>query len=245
MIKSEVHFESKAPNLQPALIRGFLAQPENSADVSLGGVIVIHEIFGLSDHIKEVTCHLAEAGYTALGIDLFTREGAPPPITGGFQPLRDFVEKISDAQLMADLSAAGDYLRTLPYSNGRVGAVGFCYGGRVSMLLCASDPTINACVSYYGRVSGLHTANQPSYPIDVVASFHSPLLAHFGADDTAIPPAEANKLEAAMKESGKSGEVYVYEGAGHAFNNDTRESYNAGAAAEAWERTLGWLKNYL
>jgi carboxymethylenebutenolidase len=208
-------------------------------------VIVVHEIFGLTDHIRDVACRLAQAGYTGLAVDLFTREGSPPPMSGGFGPMMEFVGKILDRQIFADLGAGMRSLRSRPDANGKVGIVGFCWGGRVSMLFDGAAPHLNAAVAYYGRVSGAKTENQPEHPIDAAAHMHCPLLCHFGEKDTSIPPSEAEKLRDALKAHHKTAEVFVYEGAGHAFNNDTREAYVPAAAKLAWGRTLDWYAKYL
>ncbi|HEV2472327.1 MAG TPA: dienelactone hydrolase family protein [Chthonomonadales bacterium] len=239
--KEEVTYPSQGGGGTERRIQAFLAVPKTAG--KRGSVIVIHEIFGLTDHIKDVTCRLAQAGFTALGVNLFTREGAPPPTSGGFAPLMQFVSAIPDRQILDDLKAAMAYLRAL--SNGKVGVVGFCWGGRISMLLDASAPDLNAAVAYYGRISGEKTANQPAFPIDVVAQMRAPLLGHFGAQDTGIPPAEANKLREALKAHHKTAEIFEYQDAGHAFNNDTRESYRPAAAHLAWQRTLDWFRKYL
>lgn len=241
--KSDITYPSKAGNGPQADIKAFLATPKTAG--KRGGVLVVHEIFGLTDHIKDVACRLAQAGFDALAVDLFTREGAPPPTSGGFQPLMAFVGKIPDSQIMDDLKAGMAFLRARPDSNHKVGIVGFCWGGRVSMLFDAAAPTLNAAVAYYGRISGPKTDNQPAHPIDLVAKMHAPLLGNFGAEDTGIPPAEAEKLRAALKDHHKTAEIYVYEHAGHAFNNDTRESYRPEVAKVAWQHTLDWFKKYL
>jgi carboxymethylenebutenolidase len=227
----------------PKEISAFLASPRSSS--RRGGVIVIHEIFGLTDHIKDVACRLAQAGYDAIAPDLFTREGSPPPLSGGFEPLMKFATAIPDAQVLADLKAAMKHLRALPNSNHKVGCVGFCWGGRMSMLLDADAHNLDAAVAYYGRVSGATTENQPQNPIDVVEKMHAPLLGHFGAEDQSIPPAEANKLRDALARHRKTAEIYVYEHAGHAFNNDTREGFRPEAAQLAWQRTLDWFEHFL
>lgn len=241
--KSEITFTSKGADDKEATLKGFLALPKGKKRV--GSVIVIHEIFGLTDHIKDVACRFAQEGYVALAPNLFTREGEPPSMAGGFGPLMQFVGKISDKQIVADLNAAMKMLRGLKQSNKKVGIVGFCYGGRVSMILAGYAPDLNAAVAYYGRISGNKTEAQPAHAIDLVEKMKAPLLGHFGALDNGIPPSEADKLRDALKQHNKIGEIYVYEGAGHAFNNDTRESYRPEIAKQAWQRTLDWFKHNL
>lgn len=236
--KSDVTFRSGGHE-----VKAFVATPKTEA--KRGSALVIHEIFGLTDHIKDVACRLAQAGYIGLAPDLFTREGAPPSTPGDFTALREFVGKIPDSQIIDDLRAGIEFLRGRSDSNGKVGIVGFCWGGRVSMLLAGQAPNLDAAVAYYGRISGEPTATQPAQPIDLAAQMHAPLQGHFGAEDHAIPPAEAEKLRAALAEHHKTAEIYVYEQAGHAFNNDTRENYRPEAARMAWQRTLDWFARYL
>lgn len=240
--RTTIHFRSSYEG-HPAEIEAFLAVPKSHG--RRAGIVVIHEIFGLTDHIRDVACRLAQAGYVALAPNLFTRSGSPPPLSGGFGPLGEFVAKVPDAQLMADLESGISYLGHRHDATGKIGCIGFCWGGRISMLLDAASPRIDAAVAYYGRISGTATVNQPSYPIDVVGKMHAPLLGNYGADDTGIPPSEAEKLKAALLAAHKTAEIYVYEGAGHAFNNDTRESYRPAAAKLAWQRTLNWFGHYL
>ena len=244
--KSSIVIEGYADKSDPARsakYNAFLVHPKSGA--KRGSVIVVHEIFGLTDHIKDVACRYAQAGYTALAPDLFTREGTPPPMSAGFGPLMEFVNKITDAQIMGDLDGASQTLRAMRASNGKVGMVGYCWGGRVSMLYDAHAPALNAAVAYYGRISGKATPGQPTHPIDVAAKMHAPLLGNFGAEDTGIPPAEVDKLREALKAAHKTAELYEYEGAGHAFNNDTRESYRPEAAKLAYRRSLEWFEKYL
>lgn len=222
---------------------GFLAQPKDGA--KRGSVIVVHEIFGVTGHIKDVACRYAQQGYTALAINLFTREGEPPPMSGGFDALREFVGKIPDAQVMGDLDGAMEFLRDGEDSNGKVGIVGYCWGGRVAMLYDAHAPTLDAAIAYYGRIVGEPTPAQPHSPLDLAAQMHAPLLGHFGVEDTSITPAHAAQLRKALEAARKTAEIYVYANAGHAFNNETRESYRPEAAQVAFQLSLGWFDKYL
>ena len=244
--RQTVEIEGYADPADPArskMFKAFVVHPKT--ETKRGTVLVVHEIFGLSDHIKDVACRYAQAGYTAIAPDFFTREGTPPPMSGGFGPLMEFVGKVTDAQVNGDLDGAAKYARALPASNGKVGIVGYCWGGRVAMLYDAHAPALNAAIAYYGRISGKPTPGQPTHPIDVADKMNAPLLGIFGAEDTGIPPAEVNKLRDALKAAHKTAELYEYEGAGHAFNNDTRESYRADAAKLAYTRSLEWFGKYL
>ena len=242
IVRSDIAFESKHSDAT-AQVKAFLASPKTNH--KRGGVIVVHEIFGLTDHIKSVAVRLAEAGYDAIAVDFFTNSGPLPDYKTDFKPLAEYVGKIPDSQIVSDTAGAAKTLRALPHSNGKVGIIGFCWGGRISMLYDAAAPDLNAAVAYYGRISGEKTANQPEYPIDVAAKMNAPLLGAFGAEDKGIPPTEVKKLEDALKAAHKTAELHEYEKAGHAFNNDTRESYRPEAAKLAWKRTLDWYHKYL
>lgn len=229
--------------LPDAQLNAFLAQPQGGE--SRPAVIVVHEIFGLTDHIKDVACRFARAGFTALAPDLFTREGTLP-LDQGFDAIRAIVGNIPDARLVSDLNTCAAWLRAVPGAAGPVGLVGFCWGGRVAMLLAGNTGDVQACVAYYGRVEGDKTAAQPAHPIDIVESINSPLMGHFGGQDHAIPVEGVRRLENALKSAGKLSEIFVYEEAGHAFNNDTREqAFHADSASIAMQRTHDWFKTHL
>lgn len=244
MMSREITFPSQAVPDQETNIKGFLALPEG--DTKRGSVLVVHEVFGLTEHIRDVARRFAEAGFIALAPDLLTREGEPPELKdGNFQPLRDFISAIPDSQILGDLKAALVYLRSLPETSEKVGLVGFCWGGRVSMLSAAELPELVACVAYYGRITGDKTANQPAYPLDVAENMVVPLLGQFGVEDQSIPVSDVERLRDTLKQKGKTSEFHIYENAGHAFNNDARPSYRAEAAQLAWQRTLDWFQKYL
>lgn len=248
--KKNVTFPSKTKDGKTARIKAFLATPIPPPNVRWkprGAVIVIHEIFGLNPHIKDVATRLAQAGYIALAPDLFTREGTPPKVEGNnFAPVMQFVGKVSDAQIAADLKSGVAYLQKQNFANGNVGIVGFCWGGRVSMLSAANVPELKAAVAFYGRIrADKPTDNQPQSPLDVAAKMTVPLMGHFGEQDGGIPVADVDALREALKQRNHPTELYVYPNAGHAFHNDTRESYRADAAKQAWSRTLEWFSKYL
>jgi carboxymethylenebutenolidase len=239
VVCENVSFESGAQR-----VNAFLARPRKKGRHP--SVIVIHEIFGVTDHIKDIAARLALAGYNGIAVDYFTREGKPPETTGDFRPLMEFVGKIPDSQIMADTKAAIAYLKTRPDTTPRVGTVSFCWGGRNAMLASAHVHELQAAVGYYGRLRvNPPTETMPNGPLDLVDRMTVPLMAHFGASDTSIPVADVDTFREDLKKRGRKAEIYVYEGAGHAFNNDTRPSYNAEAASQAWKRTLQWFGKHL
>ena len=206
---------------------GYYAEPVNGG--STAGVIVIHEIFGLTDHIRDVTRRVAKAGYLALAPDLASRAGGSKTATN----IPGALTSGSVDDRVADLKASAAYIEKQPDYNGRLGAVGFCFGGGMTLSFAAAEPKLRAAVPYYGPTPD---------PASVMSGTRAAILAHYGADDARVD-AGIPALEAALV--GKTFEKHLYPGAGHAFNNDTGPAYNEAAAVQAWGRTLAWLRHYL
>jgi carboxymethylenebutenolidase len=210
--------------------KGFLARPEDAGKHP--GVIVIHEIWGLVDHIKDVSKRLAGEGYVALAVDLFEEETA-----SDLEAARRFREKFTEEKILKDLQGGFDYLRTLPFVNvNRVGCVGFCMGGGLSLLFACRNKDLAAAVVFYGR--------NPS-PIDQVKNINCPVLCNYAGADMAMTESDINLLKETLTRYGKVFDVKVYPGAPHAFFNDTRASYRPEAAKDAWKRTLEFYARYL
>jgi carboxymethylenebutenolidase len=240
VVKEDVTYKSGDAN-----VKAFLAHSKDLKGKA-PGVIVIQEIFGLVDHIKDVACRLAQQGYVAIAPDLYTREGAIPQTTD-FTVLREFVGKIPDSQIIGDLKAAMDVLKSRnDVRADRIGAVGFCMGGLYALLLSANAPELKAAVPYYGRlVIPQKTANKPADPLDGVDRIHAAVQGHYGGADQGIPVDGVEKFRDALKKHNPNVEFYIYEGAPHAFHNDTRESYRPEPAKLAWQRTLAWFEKHL
>jgi carboxymethylenebutenolidase len=194
------------------------------------GIIVIHEWWGLNDNIRAMTRRLAGEGYNALAVDLYGGKVATTP---------DEARKLAGAAMadvdggMAILRAANDFLRK--EGAPRVGVIGWCFGGGWS-LNAAIDLPLDAAVMYYG---------QPVKERKRLAKLHAPLLGFFGADDRSIPPAAVHEMEGTLKQLGKSVEVHVYDGAGHAFANPSGTGYRPAAAEDAWKRTVDFFNQKL
>jgi carboxymethylenebutenolidase len=211
-------------------INGYLVRPAESA--KRGTVIVIHENRGLNPHIKDVARRVALEGYSAFAVDLLSRDGGTPEDA---DKARDMIGKL-DPELNAQrLAAAVPFFAAHPEGNGKVGAVGFCWGGGMVNQLAVRSPDLNAGVAYYGRQ--VDAARVPE--------IKAPLLLHYAGNDENINPGIA-AYEAALKANGKSYEIFMYPGAQHAFNNDTNEArYNKEAAELAWGRTIAFFKKNL
>jgi carboxymethylenebutenolidase len=211
-------------------IEGLLVRPAGG-DGPLPAVLVVHENRGLNPYIEDVTRRLGKAGYMALGPDGLTTLGGYP---GDDEKGRELQATIDPAKLMADFFASFEYLRDRPDSTGKVGCVGFCYGGGVCNALAVAYPELAASVPFYGR--------QPD-AADVPA-IEAPLLIHYAGLDERIN-AGWPAYEAALMANGKTYEAYVYEGANHGFHNDTTPRYDEAAATLAWDRTLAWFDRHL
>jgi carboxymethylenebutenolidase len=212
-------------------LKGYLVKPKDAAG-KLPTVIVIHENRGLNPHIKDVTRRVATEGFIALGLDYLSPMGGTPEDE---DKGREMIGQLKAPDVIAYGRAAVAYLKGRPDSNGKVGAVGFCWGGGAVNNLAVSEPNLNAGVAYYG--------GQPK--AEDVAKINAAMMMHYGGLDERIN-AGIPTYEAALKQAGKTFEIYVYEGANHAFNNDTNAArYDKEASDLAWRRTVGFLKKNL
>ncbi|HEY4188543.1 MAG TPA: dienelactone hydrolase family protein [Polyangia bacterium] len=210
--------------------RGYLVRPEKSAG-KLPAVLVIHENRGLNPHIEDIARRLALAGFVAFAPDaLFPLGGYP----GDEDKARALFAKLDQAKTREDFVAAAGVLRAQPGGNGRLGAIGFCYGGGVVNFLATRLPDLDAGVPFYGMAPALED----------VPKIKAPLLLHFAGNDERInsswPP-----YEKALETAHISYEAHVYPGVEHGFNNDTTPRYDAAAAKLAWQRSLDFLSHHL
>ncbi|HEX2725047.1 MAG TPA: dienelactone hydrolase family protein [Beijerinckiaceae bacterium] len=211
-------------------LQGYLARPK--AGGKHPAVLVIHENRGLNPHIKDVTRRVATEGFVALGLDYLSPIGGTP---ADEDKARDMIGTLKAPDIVASGKAAVAALASHPNSTGKVGAVGFCWGGGAVNNLAVAEPGLDAGVAYYGR--------QPA--ADQVASIKAPLMLHYAGLDEPIN-AGIPAYEAALKAAGKTYEVHVYQGVNHAFNNDTNAArYNKEAADLAWSRTVAFFRKHL
>lgn len=210
--------------------QGYLSVPEQGSGP---GVIVIQEWWGLVDHIKDVCDRFAKEGFVALAPDLYHGKTTKSPDEAGKLMM---ALRIDEAE--RDLAAAAKYLSTQDaVTSEKIGVVGFCMGGALSLYTATKNPHIGACVVFYGG----HPNVKPDLP-----NLHAPVLGLYAERDGFVTPALVREAESKLKELGKSVEVVMYPDADHAFFNDTRpEVYNAGAAEDAWRRTIEFLRKHL
>ena len=202
------------------------------------GVVVIMEAFGLNDHIKDVADRFAREGYIALAPDMYTREGNPDP--NDIDDVIKIMFSVPDSQAMADLDAAARHIKGQSDSNGKVGAIGFCSGGRYTLMFGCTSQNLDAAVDSAGGfiIQDDHPPTRPVSPIDMVNDLSCPLLGLFGEEDANPSPEHAERLKAELDKHAKTYELHMYPNAGHAFFADYRDSYRPVAAQDMWHRVL-------
>ena len=210
-------------------VEGLLARP--AAEGPFGAVLVVHENRGLNPYIEDVARRVAKAGFLALAPDGLTSLGGYP---GNDDDGRALQRELDRNRLLADFFAGFEHVRDHPLSNGRAGAVGFCYGGGVCNALAVAYPDMACSVPFYGRQA----------EAEDVPAISAPLLLHYASEDARVN-AGWPAYEAALNAHGKTYQAHMYEGAQHGFHNDTTPRYDAAAAALAWDRTLAWFEQYL
>ena len=227
-------------------IRGALARPEG--DGQRPGVVVLGDVFGLSDHFRDVAGRLAEAGYTALALDIFSRTGPPEarPVPEDLPKVAAFADRLPDQQVLGDVTSAVEWLKGQPDASGRVGGIGFCLGGMYTQMAMASPGGPDVGVDLYGRIRHARLSNAKlEHPIDMVPRTRGPLLALFGAKDAMITRGHIEALRRALTATGQPFEVHIYEGAGHGFFHIGRPEYHPASAFDAWQKSLDWFARYL
>ncbi len=229
-------------------VNAYLAAPVEEG--ARAGMIVIHEAGGLGVHIRDVVNRFANIGYVAIGVDLYTREGGPPP-AGDWDAIFARLFSMPDERVLGDLDGAAEVLRAREDSTGKVGAIGFCMGGRYSLLFATARGQLDAAVDCWGGFIDKATPDErstperPTPPLDLAPQLSCPLYAAFGAEDQNPSPELAGPLADAARASGNTIEAEVYEDASHAFFADYRPSYRPEPAHRLWERVVPFLDRNL
>jgi carboxymethylenebutenolidase len=208
-------------------------------------VLVIQEIFGVHEHIKDLCRRLAHSGYYAIAASLYARQGDPSKYTEIPKLISQLVSKVPDAGVISDLDATVAYAKSTGKADiRRLAVTGFCWGGRMTWLYAAHNKGLKAAVAWYGPIDRPRTPLQPQYPIDLANDLHCPVLGLYGAQDQSIPVASVNQMAAACKADRKTCRFHIYPDAPHGFNADYRPSYRAADAKDGWRRMLAWFKQY-
>jgi carboxymethylenebutenolidase len=228
-------------------IKGYLGQPSQAGRNP--GIVVIHEAFGLVEHIRDVARRFANIGYNALAPDLYTRSGSPDP--NNMEAVFPVMFGLPDAQAVGDLEAAAAHLRGLPGATGKIGAIGFCSGGRQTLLFACSSDKVDAAVDCWGGFIHRATPDAETTParptpiLNMVDRLHCPLFAVFGEEDQNPTVAQSEELRSRAQRAGKDVTIKVYENAGHAFLADYRPSYREGPATELWADAVAFFNKHL
>ena len=223
-------------------VPAYAAAPAGKTDLSV--VLVVQEIFGVTEYVADTCRRFAHAGYLAIAPELFARQGDPKAYSDIPKLQADIVSKVSDAQVMADLDGALKYAAAHGGDASDAAITGFCWGGRFVWLYAATGK-VKAGVAWYGRLVGQAGERTPKHPVDVAAGLQAPVLGLYGGKDQGIPLDTVDKMKAALATgtpAARASQFVVYPEAGHAFHADYRSSYVKGAAEDGWNRTLAWFR---
>jgi carboxymethylenebutenolidase len=208
-------------------------------------VLVVQEIFGVHEHIKDVCRRLAKRGYLAVAPELFARQGDVSTLKSIDEIRAKVVSKVPDAQVMADLDAAAAWAKKAEKADAaKLAITGFCWGGRISWLYAAHSKALKAAVAWYGRLTGDRTELQPTHPIDVAGALKAPVLGLYGGADAGIPLASVEEMKKALEAAKKPSQIKVYPDAPHGFFADYRPSYRPEAAKDGWTQLEAWFRTH-
>lgn len=227
-------------------IKAYYAAPADRIKVPV--ILVLQEIFGVHEHIRDICRRFAKEGYLAVSAELYQRQGDASQYTEIPALISNIVSKVSDEQVKADLDACVRWAAARGASVAHLGITGFCWGGRLTWMYAAHNPACKAGVAWYGKLATGHGPLQTQNPVDVGGSVHAPVLGLYGANDASIPLEDVRRMEGVLaqgNEAAKASKIVVYPEAGHAFFADYRPSYRADDANDGWARALEWFRTYL
>jgi carboxymethylenebutenolidase len=228
-------------------IPAYRARPAGDPKRKLPVLLVVHEIFGVHEHIKDLCRRFAKLGYFAIAPDLFVRQGDASQFSDMKQLVQEVVSKAPDVQVVGDLDATVAWAARQAHADvARLGVTGFCWGGRITWLYSAHQPTLKAGVAWYGKLTGDRDALHPKFPLDLAEAVNAPVLGLYGGKDQSISPESIEQMKSALKASKSPAaqhcDFHVYPEAGHAFAADYRPSYRKVDAEDGFRRMHAWLK---
>jgi carboxymethylenebutenolidase len=233
--------EVKIP-VKDGQIPAYRAMPEKGKN--LATVLVVQEIFGVHEHIRDVCRRLGKLGYLAVAPELFARQGDVSNMTNIQEILEKVVPKVPDAQVMSDLDATAAWAAKHNGNGTKLGITGFCWGGRIVWLYAAHNPGLKAGVAWYGRLTGDKDELRPRQPLDLAPSIKAPVLGLYGAEDQGIPVEIVEMMQDDLKAAKSRSEIVIYPDAPHGFHADFRSSYRQGPAQDGWKRLQQWFKKH-
>jgi carboxymethylenebutenolidase len=227
-------------------IPAYRAMPEKGKNFPV--VLVVQEIFGVHEHIKDICRRFAKLGHMAIAPELYARQGDVSKLES-IAEIRKIVVQVPDAQVMSDLDATVDYAKKSGKGNtGKLGITGFCWGGRIVWLYAAHNPKLKAGVAWYGslvpRPNQPKSELQPLQPIEVAANLKAPVLGLYGGADDGIPNNTVEQMQARLKELKSKSEIILYPDTPHGFHADYRATYRKEQAEDGWKRLLAWFKKH-
>ncbi len=223
-------------------VPGYRAMPAHGT--AFPTVLVVQEIFGVHEHIKDVCRRLAKSGYLAIAPSLYERQGDVSGVQDVQELYAKVVMRVPDTQVLSDLDATVAWAEKNHGDTGRLAIAGFCWGGRIVWLYAAHSSNLKAGAAWYGRLTNPKTAAWPKHPIDVAADLKAPVIGFYGGQDTGIPLHTVEAMRDAIKAADKPAEIVVFPEAQHGFYADYRPNYNAAAATEAWKKMLEFFRQH-
>lgn len=222
---------------------GYRAMPKGEGPFPV--ILVIEEIFGVHEYIKDICRRLAKAGYCAVAPELYARQGDLSTMTDVKRIVAEVISKTPDAQWIADLDATAAWAASASKGDlQRLGVMGWCRGGRAVWLYDSHRSDLKAAVAWYGPLGGERSPIQPRTAGDIAAEIHAPLLALYGGADTGIPVASVEEARDKARAAGRQVDLVVFSEAPHGFHADYRPSYRKEAAEDGWKRALAFLKQH-
>ncbi|TKI07137.1 dienelactone hydrolase family protein [Martelella alba] len=221
----------------------YMAKPAGE-QASLPIVIVVQEIFGVHEHIRDLCRRLAKQGYLAVAPALYFRQGNPASYEDISTLFAQLVSKVPDSQVLADLDHTAHWAAGRGGDSRRLAVVGFCWGGRIAWLYAAHNPQLKAAVAWYGKLVGEKSLTTPRHPVDVADELVAPVLGLYGGQDTGILPGHVDAMRKALQAAKADADIVVYPDAGHAFNADYRPNYHADSAKDGWGKMLRFLARH-
>jgi carboxymethylenebutenolidase len=223
-------------------IPAYRAVPTRGA--SFPTVLVVQEIFGVHEHIKDICRRLAKIGYLAIAPEMYARQGDVSKMKDINEIFQKVVMKVPDEQVMSDLDSTVAWAKKNSGDTSKLAITGFCWGGRIVWLYAAHNPNLKAGVAWYGRLAGTPDELHPKNPIDVARDLKAPVLGLYGGADQGIPADTIEQMRKALKDAGKTAEIKVYPEMPHGFYADYRPSYRKEPAQDAWKQLVEWFKNH-
>jgi carboxymethylenebutenolidase len=223
-------------------IPGYRAMPSKGGPFPV--VLVVQEIFGVHEHIKDICRRFAKLGYFAIAPELYYRQGDVSKLKS-IDEIRPIVGKVPDQQVMADLDATVELAKESGKGDvAKLGITGFCWGGRIVWLYAAHSKQLKAGAAWYGRLVGEPSENTPKHPVNIAADLKAPVLGLYGGKDQGIPLETVEQMRTALKAGKVDAEIVVYPDSPHAFFADYRPSYKEDDARDAWQKLQAWFKQH-